>query len=270
MHKPSELTLDELPDEFLRNEVLADILKMLPRTIDALAKEMHIDPQVLNFLRNNENAQSHIKRLMASERARETASRQEPPDVSILEDSGVDEDSERQLVGDTKKETSSDRQRVRLETRVYVKAGETSVSTHEASDETERRTATDEAGIERVLRYERGEGRLPRSLPHHNPGYDIESTDSSGNKRYIEVKSLAGAWDKLGVALTVSQFTKAQELNEQFWLYVVERAEQDDFDIHRIQNPTHLVKQYFYDHGWKALARQNYEPRKTLEAAEEI
>jgi hypothetical protein len=68
----------------------------------------------------------------------------------------------------------------------------------------------------------------------------------------------------------VSQFTKAQELNEQFWLYVVERAEQDNSDIYAIQNPAHLVNQYFYDRGWKALARQNYEPQKTPESADEI
>jgi hypothetical protein len=64
--------------------------------------------------------------------------------------------------------------------------------------------------------------------------------------------------------------TLDQELNEQFWLYVVERAEQDDSHIQAIQNPAHLVNQYFYDRGWKALAGQNHEPHKTPESADEI
>ena len=38
-----------------------------------------------------------------------------------------------------------------------------------------------------------------------------------------------------------------------FWLYVVERAEAENFNIIRIQNPGRLVNQFFYDDGWREV-----------------
>lgn len=93
-------------------------------------------------------------------------------------------------------------------------------------------------------------------MPANNPGYDVESRDGSGEiVRYIEVKSLSGAWGEKGISLTRTQFEKARELGERYWLYVVEWADQDEkFRIYRIQNPANQVNQFLYDNGWKELA----------------
>jgi hypothetical protein len=72
-------------------------------------------------------------------------------------------------------------------------------------------------------------------------------------------------WDQRGVGLSATQFRKAQELGEQFWLYVVERAEQSDFAIHPIQNPAYLAKQFFFDSGWKTLANLSQQAERGAE-----
>jgi hypothetical protein len=92
-------------------------------------------------------------------------------------------------------------------------------------------------------------------MPKNHPGYDIESRDTSGEiERYIEVKSRSGLWGDDGVGLTSTQFSKARELGEQYWLYVVENAAQPDAQIYRIQNPAGKVEQFLYDAGWQDTA----------------
>jgi len=130
-------------------------------------------------------------------------------------------------------------------------------------DETaEGRDEVDDAGVRRVEDYERAHGRTPKVMPPRHPGYDIESTDAEGNiERYIEVKSLAGAWDSLGAGLTRPQFDKARDLGEKAWLYVVEKALSDEeFRIYTIRDPALKVDQFMYDDGWKDAAEDSWSP----------
>jgi len=118
-----------------------------------------------------------------------------------------------------------------------------------------RRSRVNQAGIHRVMEYEIGQGRTPTEMDHYHKGYDIKSCDTEGQERYIEVKSLSGDWSARNAAgLTKTQFEMARELEEQFWLYVVERATSDDYQIHCIQDPANQVNQYLFDDGWQALA----------------
>ena len=142
----------------------------------------------------------------------------------------------------------------RLETRVYVSAPAEPEEAQETTSQTDKHNQTGRAGLQKVLEYERQQNRNPHDKSNDKLGYDVESADASGSKRFIEVKSVSGDWDTLGVGITASEFQKAQELGEQYWLYVVERAEQQDMEIHRIQNPARLVNQFFYDKGWKGLS----------------
>jgi hypothetical protein len=111
-----------------------------------------------------------------------------------------------------------------------------------------KRSPVDEAGIQRVLEYEKAQGREPEEMDQYNPGYDIRSTDlATGDDRFIEVKSMFGAWDSLGAGISSRQFEMAFGLEEGAWLYVVEKAEDDSrFQIHTIQNPAKLVDQFMY------------------------
>jgi hypothetical protein len=107
--------------------------------------------------------------------------------------------------------------------------------------------------MSRVLKFEEDQGRNPIPMPPTNKGYDVESRDRETNEllRYIEVKSVSGAWDDLGVGLSESQFEKATQERTRYWLYVVERAEQTDFDIIRIQDPAAKVDTFLFDDGWR-------------------
>jgi hypothetical protein len=92
----------------------------------------------------------------------------------------------------------------------------------------------------------------------NHPGYDVESANDAGDtERYIEVKSLSGTWGKGGAALSDTQFDHGTRLGTRYWLYVVERAEQEDWRIHRIQDPARQVNQFIYDFGWEALAEED-------------
>jgi hypothetical protein len=94
-------------------------------------------------------------------------------------------------------------------------------------------------------------------LPQNHEGFDIESRTSDGTlARFIEVKALSGEWGVTGAGLSKPQFDKAVELGDQYWLYVVERAEQNDYRIYRIQNPARQVNQFIYDSGWRGLAEE--------------
>lgn len=120
------------------------------------------------------------------------------------------------------------------------------------------RLPVDEAGVRHVLGYERSCGRVPKEMPHNNPGYDIESRDTAGTMiRYIEVKSFSGRWNNTYAVLSRSQFDKANNLGDSFWLYVVERAESDNFHIHRIQNPALKANHFMFDDGWRVTAEQD-------------
>lgn len=114
----------------------------------------------------------------------------------------------------------------------------------------------DRAGVERVKQYERRQGRNPKEMPPNHPGYDIESFDSALKNvvRYIEVKALSGEWTSFGVGLTETQFKVAEEKGEWYWLYVVERADKDDYRIILVQDPARKVNQFLYDNGWKEVA----------------
>jgi superfamily II DNA or RNA helicase len=55
-------------------------------------------------------------------------------------------------------------------------------------------TATERRAVDAVLAAERRLGRVPREMPHNNPGYDIESRRPDGHIVFIEVKGrVAGA-----------------------------------------------------------------------------
>ena len=116
------------------------------------------------------------------------------------------------------------------------------------------------AGIERVLKYERDNGRSPQERDHYHEGYDIESYDPTGQiVRYIEVKALSGRWGTGNApSLTSAQFHKARELGKRFWLYIVEQATSANYRIYCIQDPVRRINQFLFDDGWKEAVEEKY------------
>ena len=139
--------------------------------------------------------------------------------------------------------------------RSYLAPSTTSEANQEDWEDKPSRSPVDEAGVRRVMDYERTQSRIPKEMPHKNPGFDIESRDVSGKvSRFIEVKSFSGPWRNTYAVLSRPQFDKATDSGDAFWLYVVERAESDDCEIHRVQNPARKANHFMFDDGWRATA----------------
>lgn len=143
--------------------------------------------------------------------------------------------------------------------RTYVFSGDR--APRESPEAAERRRAVGQAAVQHVIAFELSAGRFPEEMPLHNPGYDVVSRDGTGQVvRYIEVKGCSGDWNNTGVAVTDTEFEKAEELGDLYWLYVVERAPQQDFRIFRIQDPARRVNRFIYNQGWNELAEADPAP----------
>lgn len=159
--------------------------------------------------------------------------------------------------GGRKPSGGSQNRRKRGKLRSYVIKGDQQVDGEPDSGAAEKRTALDEVGVAKVVKFEEAAApkRYPDVKPPKYPGYDIESKDEAGNVlRYIEVKSVSGDWGSDGVGLTKTQFEKAREIGDRYWLYVVERADKPNTQIHCIQDPARRVDQFLFDDGWRDAA----------------
>lgn len=93
-------------------------------------------------------------------------------------------------------------------------------------------------GMKIAMEYEQKQGRIPEDVSSQNLGFDIRSTDSQGNKRYIEVK----ARTQIGaIALTQNEWFKAQRFGAEYYLYVIFNAESKP-ELYVIPNPANILK----------------------------
>ena len=118
----------------------------------------------------------------------------------------------------------------------------------------ERQLEVDRRGTEVVMAFERGEGRSPEKMDHFNPGYDIKSTSSAGDVRFIEVKSMSGPWRGFSVGMSPEQVRFAQERGDDAWLYVVENLDGDAPKVHPIRDPARRITEFRFDEGWTQVA----------------
>lgn len=143
----------------------------------------------------------------------------------------------------------------------FVGFGDDEREFDESADEAPERSPVDAAGVLRVLEYEESCGREPKEQAHNNPGFDVLSLDADGNVlRRIEIKSIGGAWTGFGVWMSATQMDENRTHGDDFWLYVVEHAEDDDAAvIHRIHNPAGEATKFGFDAGWQALREPEIE-----------
>jgi len=178
-----------------------------------------------------------------------------PPTKPIT---GLDSEPVRVGGGKSKEaKSSAGKKSTRPVLRSYVPSpdAKNDVSTGSDDGEDHARNHVDIAGVRHVLDYETNTGRIPKEMPHKNPGYDVESRNAKGEvERYIEIKSLSGRWNHSYATLSRPQFDKATSLGDAFWLYVVENAESDNYQVHRIQNPALKANHFMFDDGWRSVA----------------
>jgi hypothetical protein len=256
--RPEQRFLADLPDDLAKDEFIAGRLGMKPPALKNLASAAGLPLRVIEYLRDNPEALRELER-----RAQETLQEQTAPPAEEKvkpAESPVEEPPRkvtRQEVAALPPAEPPPEKRHEERLRTYVAPARPADATDREHREVQRREDLEEAAINRVVEHERRGGRSPKVMPANHPGCDIESRNPDGEVlRYIEVKAVSGEWGSLGAEVTRTQFERAGELGERYWLYVVERAQQDDFTISRIQNPARQVNRFVYDDGWRALAEE--------------
>ncbi len=128
-----------------------------------------------------------------------------------------------------------------------------SSETGDQLDPSEHNLAVEVFARDAVCFYEKERGRVPEQMAQTHPGYDIISHNPlTGEKRYIEVKGVNGAWNQTGVGLSRLQFSNAQDYGDCYWLYVVEFASDSErIKVHPIQSPATQVTTFMFDGNWR-------------------
>ncbi len=97
--------------------------------------------------------------------------------------------------------------------------------------------------------------------PARNPGYDLFEPDGNGAAiRWCEVKAMTGCLEDRPVGLSRTQFEHAQKHGQAYWLYVVEHAGTDTPRILRIQDPAGKARTFTFDRGWIEVADTSGNP----------
>jgi len=104
--------------------------------------------------------------------------------------------------------------------------------------------------VEAVIKHEESRGWVVESVEKDNRGFDLisrrlhpEDLKTAVEVRFIEVKGRAGIGE---IAVTGNEFSTAQRLKDDYWLYVVFNCGSQP-KIHIVQNPAKL--------GWEPIVR---------------
>ena len=101
-----------------------------------------------------------------------------------------------------------------------------------------RSNPVEEAAMTHAMASEQEQGRQVADVHAEDRGYDLVSRGAAGQVRYIEVKGRAGVGD---VELSHNEWLKAQQLGDDYWLYVVSNALTAP-DLQPLQNPAQRMR----------------------------
>ncbi len=89
----------------------------------------------------------------------------------------------------------------------------------------------------------------------NNPGFDLyRGSTIDAATHWCEVKAMTGSLDDRPVVISRTQFELAQDSGDAYWLYVVERAGGDDPHLVRIHDPVGKAQKFTFDRGWRSVA----------------
>jgi hypothetical protein len=88
-----------------------------------------------------------------------------------------------------------------------------------------------------------------------NKGYDLLEQDAVGEpERWVEVKAMKGTLADRPVGLSSAQMDQARRCGNQYWLYIVERAGTAEARVLKIRNPHSAAGTFTFDRGWESIA----------------
>jgi superfamily II DNA or RNA helicase len=100
-----------------------------------------------------------------------------------------------------------------------------------------RSDEVEDAAMVRAVTYEQGRGWEVEDVSAEDRGYDLMSRSPEGEVRYIEVKGRAGVG---AVEISENEWLKAEQLGEDYWLYIVTDALESPA-LYLVQDPAHRL-----------------------------
>ena len=277
LKQPAFILFDSL--DWKLNPFIQSKIRFKPPALDCLAKEAGIEPGILGLLKElGVTSEAELRKRLGifdemkpddaptgSGITQQTIlpERGSVPQDGVLSGDGVGGGGRHRTgahFGDGRKPGDGEHTIDRAEGRHFV----TYVATHpddEGPDpdglDQSARMSLEEKAIDLILTREPDWQRTPPN----NPGFDLFKPGSDGKPViWCEVKAMTRTLDDRPVGLSCTQFDCAREHGEAFWLYVVERANEDNAGIVRIQNPVGKARTFTFDRGWRALSTTDTDP----------
>lgn len=96
-----------------------------------------------------------------------------------------------------------------------------------------------------------------KATPTGNKGFDLVENDTNDEpERWVEVKAMKGCLEDRPVGLSSVQFEFARQHGDQYWLYIVEHADDEARAcILKIKDPVGRSGTFTFDKGWKSIAQ---------------
>ncbi len=277
LQRPELVLFDSLnwePNPFLHSKI-----RFKPPVIDQLAKEVGIEPGVLDLLKKHgitsekelvarlrlqeevKQADEEIGAEAVDEAGNDPSNRTaqpmppatEPSDAELVQPGGDGGETGRgkgKASGqdDTKGTPESSGERLFIS---YVAAHPNDEDADPDGLDQSSRMTLEARAIDFIL------AREPywKCMPAFNPGYDLVEVGPDARPiRWCEVKAMTRSLDDRPVGLSCTQFECAREHGVDYWLYVVEHADEENARIIRINDPAGKARTFTFDRGWVCVS----------------
>lgn len=279
LRRPSEVLFDALG--WPAHPLLGSKIQFKPPAIAALAREVGIDPDVLDELKrlgltDLDQLRTRLNLDAADETGSMSGGPSEPADDPTANDERSEDDKSNSdaddsdggrgdhagggtggshergsgSTGGTRSSRNGSGTQREFISYVGVRHGEDGADPDGLTQS--QRMRLEEQAITRILQHE----PLLERTAAGNEGYDLVETDTVGEPlRWIEVKAMTGSLADRPVGLSQPQLEHARRGGDQYWLYVVEHAADDQrARILKIRNPFGAAGTFTFDRGWEAIA----------------
>ena len=261
-----------LQDIYCWNEesTLQSIIGFKPPTIDLLAQEVGLEPELIDKLQEKGIKLVDIEPFLATLDIQHSGETQlsSPSNGSEVEsnsdqsanggkddaqsDTGLPHPYERIIEeNDTIIQERHIAKSNRSQVMFYIQAHPRDVDEEPNSRTLAARMQLEAKAIELILQ---DEPNWKTTMPGQ-PGFDLYQTNQNGDIiKYCEVKALSNTLDNHFVRMTRQQFETAWRRGSSYWLYIVESINSDCPKIIRIKNPAHQAHRFTFDSSWRAYS----------------
>lgn len=283
---PDEVVFEHIEPAWTPNAVLQNALGFKPPLVELLAKEVGLEPGLLNLLKKSGlTSEAQLRELLGIEENAEQQSEADSGEAFSEEGNSAAGDVEpsddlnvhspkpmsgsgqpqfrasAESVSPSKQERHSSDGSARVENskagqRAFISYLATTPLDEMAEDVSDSETQLERMRVEAIaIDYILTQEPSLQRTPPGNAGFDLVGiNDDQQPDRWIEVKAMVGTLSNHPVGMSRRQFLEAQRRGTVFWLYIVENATSDTPCLLKIQDPAGNARTFTFDHGWRDIA----------------